>query len=122
MQDHGAWSPHAFIISACPPLLGAQARPQLNKMWQETMNQEGEGIHEAALVSGSKYLCFCFQACSNLLLLPCLSQADSFSPLCLLHPAGYLVTARSRADSRLCRTCGPSCKCASSQSTKVAQW
>lgn len=70
IKNQGAWSPCAFIISSLLPLLGAWARSQLNKMWQETMNQGGEGINEAELTSGSKFLSLCFQACCGLLSLP----------------------------------------------------
>ena len=47
-------------------LLGAWARSQLNKMWQETANQGGEGIKEVGLTSASKSLSHSFQACSGL--------------------------------------------------------
>ncbi|KAB1278813.1 hypothetical protein Cadr_000007331 [Camelus dromedarius] len=61
---HGA--PVLSSVLACLSLLGAWARSQLNKMWQETMNQGGEGIKEVKLTSGSKSLSLSFQACSGL--------------------------------------------------------
>lgn len=53
-------------VLACLSPLGARARPQVNKMWQETMNQGDEGIKEVGLTSGSKSLSFSFRACSSL--------------------------------------------------------
>ena len=53
-------------VLACLSPIGARARPQVNKMWQETMNQGDEGIKEVGLTSGSKSLSFSFRACSSL--------------------------------------------------------
>lgn len=53
-------------VLACLSPLGARARPQVNKMWQEIMNQGDEGIKEVGLTSGSKSLSFSFRACSSL--------------------------------------------------------
>ena len=53
-------------VLACLSPLGARARSQVNKMWQETMNQGDEGIKEVGLTSGSKSLSFSFWACSSL--------------------------------------------------------
>jgi hypothetical protein len=77
---------------AYPPLLGAQARLQLNKMWQETMNQGGEGRREAELASGPKSLSLCFQACSGLSSL----RLVAFPQQCLPNCTGSWVTARTK--------------------------
>ena len=53
-------------VLACLSPLGARARSQVNKMWQETMNQGDEGIKEVRPTSGSKSLSFSFWACSSL--------------------------------------------------------
>lgn len=45
-------------VLACLSPLGARARSQVNKMWQETMNQGDEGIKEVRLTPGSKSLFF----------------------------------------------------------------
>lgn len=56
----GPGAPVLSWVLACLSLLGAWARSQPSKMQQETMNQEGEGIIEVELTSGSKSLSLFF--------------------------------------------------------------